>query len=195
MAVDKRADALDLVYWYSNQAHHCTTLSDRDIAIALGWTFTRRADIKNKSKRECGVILGDTSRVQRARRYVDTGRDDMFSGYSFGTRENGGGISLSRMKCPDDSSVRDESGRARHIAAQLGRLAQSISQHTAEIARDTMLFRELLEEMKSNNDPIDRIMAISNAIRDLETFGRIQTISHWEMVKSGIPMRLGEEAA
>lgn len=195
MAADKREDALTLVYWYSNQPHRCTKLTDREIAIALGWTFTRRADIKRNNKRDCAVILGDAHRVQRARRYIDVGRDDMFAGYSFGTRESGGGASLSRMKSPDDISLRDESGRARHIAAQLGRMVQSIGQHTAEIARLTILFRELLEEMKTNNDPVDRILSISNAIRDLETFGRIQTMTHWEMVKSGIPVGIGDEAA
>lgn len=194
MSANRREDALALVYWYSSQPHHATKLDDRDISIELGWTFTKKTDIPHPTKRDRGVILGDANRVRRARQYVDSGRDDMFAGYTFGTRENGGGVSYSRLKSPDDKSLRDESGRARHLASQLARLVQGAAQHAAEIARDVILMRELLEQMKTNADPVDRILALGNAVRDLETFGRIQPQTHWEMVKAGVPIGTADAA-
>src|SRR4051794_18299687 len=176
----KRLDgAIELLAWYERQDHSATTLNDNAIALDVGWT---RGDGQHRggSRKGKGAVgpYGDAGRVRAARRYVDHDTSGLFEGIYFGSRENGGGRSLSRLH--RRGSADDLAGTTVHAGAEVARSLQMVQQHESERDRRILpLLRELAEQLKVEQAPIQQILAMHDVIRDMETFGRVQGSTQW----------------
>lgn len=178
-------DAIELVAWYERLNHCATTLNDNQIALELGWTRGGARQGTERKGKEAPKFYGDAGRVRAARRYVDHDTSGLFEGINFGSRENGGGRSLSRLHRRYGNE--DLAGTRVHAAAEVGRALQMIQQHESERDRRILpTLRELADKLKTDEAPLAEVLAMHDVIRDMEMFGRIQGATQWALIKAGI---------
>jgi hypothetical protein len=178
-------DAIDLVGYYEKLSHRCTTLTDNEIALELGWTRgAARRGHEHKGK-EAPAPYGDAGRVRAARRTVDHDTQGLFEGYWFGTRENGGGRSLSRLHHRADEG--DEAGLTSHAAAQVARALQMTRQHESELEKRIMpTLREITESLANEKAPVQVLLAMHDVVRDMEDHGRVMPQTQWALIKANV---------
>lgn len=179
-------DALTVIAWYEKQTHQATDLTDNAIALELGWTRGGGQHGGTRRRKQEAQPYGDAGRVRSARRHVDHDHD-WFKGYNFGSRLNGGGRSVSRLQSPNSF---DEPGVKLHIGAQVLRAYQAVLQHEAELdTRVLPMMRDaaqLCETEGEHNLPL--VLAMHDAVRDLQDRGRITQSTVYELIKAGISL-------
>jgi hypothetical protein len=181
---DRYADAIDLIGYYEKQQHRSTTLSDNQIALELGWTRGSAHHGHDHKGKQVSEPYGDAGRVRAARRTVDNDKTSLFGDYWFGTRQNGGGRSLSRLHQHGDA---DQSGMTSHAAAEVRRALQMTQQHEAELEKRIMpTLRSIDADLQNEKAPVKVILAMHDVIRDMEERGRVTSQVAWALIKAGI---------
>ncbi len=160
-------DSLDLVVWFETQPDCGTYKKDGEIAVALNWTVRSMPVDTPRRNRDS---FGDGARVRRARRYVDRGSDQMFSGYAFGTKRNGAGPRFIMLYTPQKGNAPEAIQES--TSEQMGRAVQATQQHHAEIDR---MIRKLEEDEQHYVElhQMDRAFCVHDAISELRTFGHL----------------------
>ncbi len=188
--------SLDLVCWYESRptvpraptSDNGTWHKDAGIARELHWwKGGKQYPQGNPTTKSQQLKQADAALVRRARRYVDR-NNNLFSGYSFGTKRNGSGPRWSHLSTPTSDSSETATDAA--AAEQFARLSQMEQQHGVELERDIDKI-EALQETYTAAVEIDKAICLHDAVVDIRATGRISPATVSEARRLGIPIPVG----